>query len=84
MTARSLIIPIVVLIITFSLLSGIGITFKPFKIEFLHWRFAVGIVLIFFGSLFIYYEGLLNGQDYGVDKTIEFIQKRLNNTEEKQ
>lgn len=37
-----------------------------------------------FGSLIIYYEGLLKGQDRGVKTTIEFIQKRLNNTEDKQ
>lgn len=68
----------------FIALSGIEITFKPFKIEFPQWRFAVGVALIIFGSLIIYYEGLLKGQDRGVKKTIEFIQERLNNTEDKQ
>ena len=84
MTAKSLIIPTIMLIIMFLLLSGIEISFKPFKIELPQWRFAVGVSLIIFGSLVIYYEGLLRGQDRGVKKTIEFIQERLNNTEDKQ
>lgn len=84
MTAKDLIIPIIGFIVLFLLLSGIEITFKPFKIEFPDWRFAVGIVLILIGSLVIYYDGLLKGQERGVDKTIELIGKRLNNTEDKQ
>lgn len=84
MTAKSLIIPTIVLIIMFIALSGIEITFKPFKIEFPQWRLGVGVILIMFGSLIIYYEGLLRGQDRGVKTTIELIQKRLNNTEDKQ
>lgn len=80
---KSLIIAIIGFILLFLIFSGLEISFKPFKIELPHWRFAVGIVLMIIGSFFVYYEGVIKGQDRGMNKTIEFIEKGLNNMEDK-
>lgn len=76
-------ITILVLLLVFCLIAQpTSITLHPFKIEFNHFGYGLGIILIIIGCLSIHAESRLNAiKDY-TESVKEALRKGLNLTEE--
>ena len=81
----SIIISAVLFILMFLFFGHASISFKPFSISLPYWHRAVGITLVVIG-VYVYNigehkSGYKKGLDDGVELTIKYIEKKINNNE---
>lgn len=70
---KTTIIGISLILISFLILSFTSISFKPFKIQFNNWLFAIGWMAIILGILIVRYDA----EQKAIKKTINEIKTTI-------